>query len=94
MKKVYSVETEILQAFWCRFCKTRKNDGGGGEREKKNGRNGVDDRGENAKGDGEGLMCICVREQSCLTLFAQTGTTHYVPLPFPVSLHGLAHLHV
>lgn len=90
VKKVYSVETEILQAFWCRFSKTRKTDREGGEQDRNSGRDSVGDTGEN---DGERLMCICVREQGCLTLFAQTGTTHYVPLPFPVSLHGLAYLH-
>ena len=84
VKKVYSVETDILQAFWCRFRATRKPcSSGGGE---KDGDRGEIDQGkEGAKRSGEGVLCICVREQSCLTLFLQTGAVHYVPLPFLVS---------
>ena len=72
IKKVYSVETDILQAFWCRF-KTRK--ARSTEREDREG----------DRRDEDGLLCLCVREQNCLTLFLQTGAIHYVPLPFLVS---------
>ena len=82
VKKVCSVETDILQAFWCQFrAKKPHNAGrkdGEGEREEKKEREGAE-RSE------DGLLCICVREQSCLTLFLQTGAVHYVPLPFLVS---------
>ena len=79
VKKVYSVETDILQALWCRF-RAKKPRGGekDGEGEREEGKEG-------AKGSEEGLLCICVREQNCLTLFLQTGAVHYVPLPFLVS---------
>ena len=81
VKKVYSVETDIVQAFWCRFrAKKPRSDrkDGAGEREEWKEREGV-------KRSEDGLLCICVREQNCLTLFLQTGAVHYVPLPFIVS---------
>ena len=83
VKKVYSVETDVLQAFWCLF-RTRRSSDQEGERGRKSDLND-DDGGEKRKRDREGLMCVCVREQSCLTLFLQTGAIHYVSLPFPVS---------
>lgn len=82
VKKVYSVETDIIQAFWCRFRATKKPHSGSG----KDGDRGEIDQGkEGTKMSGEGVLCICVREQNCLTLFLQTGAVHYVPLPFLVS---------
>ena len=78
VKKVYSVESEILQAFWCQF-RTKK-----AGHERKNRDTDTDGR-DKAKRSGEALMCICVREQNCLTLFLQTGAVHHVPLPFLVS---------
>ena len=82
VRKVYGVETDILQALWCRFGAKKPRGGekdGEGEREE-------EERKEGAKGsEEEGLLCICVREQNCLTLFLQTGAVHYVPLPFLVS---------
>ena len=60
LKKVYSVEGEVLQAFWCEFP-----------------------RGEKVE-EQQLLRCVCVREDSCMTLFMETGAVHYVPLPFLV----------
>ena len=85
VKKVYSVETDILQAFWCRFRATKKPRGSGGGGGKDGERGEVDQGKEGDKRSGEGVLCICVREQNCLTLFLQTGAVHYVPLPFLVS---------
>ena len=87
VKKVYSVETEILQAFWCRF-RSKNSDKDRGRRSTPHGDiDGGDSGREKTERDvdSRGLVCICVREQSCLTLFLQTGAVHYVPLPFPVS---------
>ena len=90
VKKVYSVETDILQVFWCRF-RTRKTRSYTDKEDREGGREG---RKERERGDGlyvggereeDGSLCICVREQNCLTLFLQTGAVHYVPLPFVVS---------
>lgn len=81
VKKVYSVETDIIQAFWCRF-RVRKPRSDGKDYE--GDREGRKER-ESDKRSGDGLLCICVREQNCLTLFLQTGAVHYVPLPFLVS---------
>ena len=74
VKKVYSVETEVLQAFWCQF-RTRRRSEREGERGRKSGLGDDEDR-ETRKRGGEGSLCVCVREQSCLTLFLQTGAIH------------------
>ena len=89
VKKVYSVETDILQAFWCRF--RAKKPRGAGREECEGDREGKKER-EGAKRSEDGLLSICVREQNCLTLFLQTGAVHYVPLPFLVS-STIQHMH-
>jgi hypothetical protein len=92
VKKVYSVETDIIQAFWCRFRRAAKKPRGDGKDDDEEGERGEEERrreeGEGDKRSGEGVLCICVREQNCLTLFLQTGAVHYVPLPFLVSSTG------
>jgi hypothetical protein len=89
VKKVYSVETDIIQAFWCRFRKVAKKPRSDGkddeEGEREEGKERRREEGEGDRRSGEGVLCICVREQNCLTLFLQTGAVHYVPLPFLVS---------
>lgn len=82
VKKVYSVETDILQAFWCRFRAKKPRGDGKGDVEEREERK---ERDKGAKRSEDGLLCICVREQNCLTLFLQTGAVHYIPLPFLVS---------
>ena len=84
VKKVYSVETDILQALWCRF--TAKKLQSGSVRGDGDGRKEKDDGSSSKEGE-DGLLCICVREHNCLTLFLQTGAIHYVPLPFMVRSH-------
>ena len=71
LKRVLSVETPVLQAFWCQFsCSLNQ------RRQRVVGASG---------GDEEVLQqCVCVRESSCLTLFMASGAIHNVPLPFVV----------
>ena len=69
VKKVYNVDTDVLQAFWCRFR--------GAKGQKK-------EAGKKDKENEDGVECVCVRESKCLTLFMQTGAVHYVSLPFLV----------
>ena len=73
LKRVLSVETPVLQAFWCQFgCSLNE------RRQRAAGRGG---------GDEEVLQqCVCIRESSCLTLFMASGAIHNVPLPFVVGI--------
>lgn len=70
LKSVLSVDSPVLQVCWVWFQASRRE----GER------SGVE---EGKKG--ERMRCMCIRENTCLTIFMPPGTVHCIPLPFLVN---------
>lgn len=73
LKRVLSVESPVLQAFWCQFIGKAEQ-----QEDKKQS------EAEKKKDEGELLHCVCVRESCCISLFMESGAIHSVPLPFTV----------
>ena len=88
IKRVFSMGSEVIQAFWCTFYEPGCVEGGGG---RVKGREGSSSSHSSAAA---AVKCMCVHESKCLTLFMESGATHYVPFPFLVGPHSIHTSHI